>query len=136
MTPCGVSLKTIFVSFCPLARVRGAFWLALPRGGQDCGTNPFLAATKLYRPGSTSLKRKYPALSVVVPYGTVFRWSSGCRVRYVFLRGSPLVALKKTYLTLQPLDQRNTRSEEHTSELQSLTNLVCRLLLDKKKMKM
>src|SRR5258706_2629491 len=27
----------------------------------------------------------------------------------------------------------NTRSEEHTSELQSLTNLVCRLLLEKKK---
>src|SRR5262249_58195102 len=27
----------------------------------------------------------------------------------------------------------STRSEEHTSELQSLTNLVCRLLLDKKK---
>src|SRR5215213_6346264 len=30
----------------------------------------------------------------------------------------------------QPL---NARSEEHTSELQSLTNLVCRLLLEKKK---
>src|SRR5438093_13176088 len=29
-----------------------------------------------------------------------------------------------------PLDER---SEEHTSELQSLTNLVCRLLLEKKK---
>src|SRR5262249_59983191 len=29
--------------------------------------------------------------------------------------------------------QRTTRSEEHTSELQSLTNLVCRLLLEKKK---
>src|SRR5438046_8295492 len=27
----------------------------------------------------------------------------------------------------------NSRSEEHTSELQSLTNLVCRLLLEKKK---
>src|ERR1019366_10801842 len=27
------------------------------------------------------------------------------------------------------------RSEEHTSELQSLTNLVCRLLLEKKKQK-
>src|SRR5258706_104309 len=27
----------------------------------------------------------------------------------------------------------NNRSEEHTSELQSLTNLVCRLLLEKKK---
>src|SRR5437016_10013720 len=30
---------------------------------------------------------------------------------------------------------RATRSEEHTSELQSLTNLVCRLLLEKKKNK-
>src|SRR5437016_13680783 len=29
--------------------------------------------------------------------------------------------------------QRDRRSEEHTSELQSLTNLVCRLLLEKKK---
>src|SRR5438093_5243127 len=30
---------------------------------------------------------------------------------------------------------RLVRSEEHTSELQSLTNLVCRLLLEKKKKK-
>src|SRR5437016_8318587 len=30
---------------------------------------------------------------------------------------------------------RTWRSEEHTSELQSLTNLVCRLLLEKKKKK-
>src|SRR5438046_6985764 len=29
--------------------------------------------------------------------------------------------------------EANPRSEEHTSELQSLTNLVCRLLLEKKK---
>src|SRR5262249_56261564 len=29
--------------------------------------------------------------------------------------------------------RRDARSEEHTSELQSLTNLVCRLLLEKKK---
>src|SRR5262249_61491322 len=29
--------------------------------------------------------------------------------------------------------QTRSRSEEHTSELQSLTNLVCRLLLEKKK---
>src|SRR5258706_265307 len=32
-------------------------------------------------------------------------------------------------------DERAARSEEHTSELQSLTNLVCRLLLEKKKKK-
>src|SRR5438093_5519704 len=31
------------------------------------------------------------------------------------------------------LNEENQRSEEHTSELQSLTNLVCRLLLEKKK---
>src|SRR5438093_11402841 len=34
----------------------------------------------------------------------------------------------------RPFGQRQPpRSEEHTSELQSLTNLVCRLLLEKKK---
>src|SRR5262249_56489223 len=32
-----------------------------------------------------------------------------------------------------PLQTSYERSEEHTSELQSLTNLVCRLLLEKKK---
>src|SRR5258706_11007555 len=32
--------------------------------------------------------------------------------------------------------KRTMRSEEHTSELQSLTNLVCRLLLEKKKKKL
>src|SRR5690242_21944217 len=31
------------------------------------------------------------------------------------------------------LDEPHTRSEEHTSELQSHVNLVCRLLLEKKK---
>src|SRR5437016_8460098 len=36
-------------------------------------------------------------------------------------------------LTPMPLAISMGRSEEHTSELQSLTNLVCRLLLEKKK---
>src|SRR5438046_6357864 len=35
----------------------------------------------------------------------------------------------------QNLRKKGARSEEHTSELQSLTNLVCRLLLEKKKYK-
>src|SRR5258706_9061769 len=34
-----------------------------------------------------------------------------------------------------PAARDGDRSEEHTSELQSLTNLVCRLLLEKKKKK-
>src|SRR5256885_6319021 len=36
---------------------------------------------------------------------------------------------------LRPCDWLQDRSEEHTSELQSPCNLVCRLLLEKKKMK-
>src|SRR5438093_6174901 len=37
--------------------------------------------------------------------------------------------------TANSTKSRSGRSEEHTSELQSLTNLVCRLLLEKKKKK-
>src|SRR2546430_13440329 len=33
----------------------------------------------------------------------------------------------------RPMSSRKSRSEEHTSELQSQSNLVCRLLLEKKK---
>src|SRR5438132_10107431 len=33
----------------------------------------------------------------------------------------------------RPVDERDERSEEHTSELQSHSDLVCRLLLEKKK---
>src|SRR2546423_4787045 len=36
-------------------------------------------------------------------------------------------------LTAIPVRQQSVRSEEHTSELQSLAYLVCRLLLEKKK---
>src|SRR5204862_8110681 len=37
------------------------------------------------------------------------------------------------YLSQLPVAVRQTRSEEHTSELQSRRDLVCRLLLEKKK---
>src|SRR5438046_3817213 len=41
--------------------------------------------------------------------------------------------LKKSLDDVAALYDQRRRSEEHTSELQSLTNLVCRLLLEKKK---
>src|ERR1039458_3492274 len=44
-----------------------------------------------------------------------------------------LLALRAEEHALQLLDQQYKRSEEHTSELQSLRHLVCRLLLEKKK---
>src|SRR5437016_10827188 len=43
--------------------------------------------------------------------------------------------LQKYTIDLYREIEAASRSEEHTSELQSLTNLVCRLLLEKKKKK-
>src|SRR3712207_9473178 len=73
-----------------------------------------------------------PPRSTLFPYTTLFR--SGVRGCGLVLeraghdRAPPLVSHD-----LVPLaEQRSTRSEEHTSELQSRQYLVCRLLLEKK----
>src|SRR2546430_5455683 len=45
----------------------------------------------------------------------------------------PGAALRRlNVVTCREPDRRHVRSEEHTSELQSQSNLVCRLLLEKK----
>src|SRR5438093_8794335 len=49
-------------------------------------------------------------------------------------RRSASAAWQRVWPARLPLNAER-RSEEHTSELQSLTNLVCRLLLEKKKKK-
>src|SRR5258706_15470893 len=54
------------------------------------------------------------------------------------LPGKPLADIGGVAMIVRVLRQAlaaglGPRSEEHTSELQSLTNLVCRLLLEKKK---
>src|SRR5437016_9251402 len=68
-----------------------------------------------------------PPRSTLFPYTTLFR----SKVRGA--RPMPILALCCRWLTTGT--PTATRSEEHTSELQSLTNLVCRLLLEKKKNK-
>src|SRR5438093_2769721 len=67
-----------------------------------------------------------PPRSTLFPYTTLFRSSSSStRARFITHRSIRLGgACRKS---------TRSRSEEHTSELQSLTNLVCRLLLEKKK---
>src|SRR2546427_6611661 len=45
---------------------------------------------------------------------------------------SPILSARYTLEALK-INPSTTRSEEHTSELQSQSNLVCRLLLEKKK---
>src|SRR5256885_4964743 len=41
--------------------------------------------------------------------------------------------MRRSWLVFRSVIRRASRSEEHTSELQSPCNLVCRLLLEKKK---
>src|SRR5438093_1683279 len=67
-----------------------------------------------------------PPRSTLFPYTTLFR--SGVSRRIDRESAGPAVA-RRDALGGKAL----ARSEEHTSELQSLTNLVCRLLLEKKK---
>src|SRR5205807_9556978 len=68
-----------------------------------------------------------PPRSTLFPYTTLFR--SQHLAAHLELIGS-LVASVDAARVFQPL---RDRSEEHTSELQSPCNLVCRLLLEKKK---
>src|SRR5258705_10241269 len=72
-----------------------------------------------------------PPRSTLFPYTTLFR-----------SRVAPQARREMRFLGAQPVERiahvaqacdRYARSEEHTSELQSLRHLVCRLLLEKKK---
>src|SRR2546430_12335758 len=86
-----------------------------------------------------------PPRSTLFPYTTLFRSARG---RGQARRGAPQVPASRGSAeggggALQPravgaadgarLRGDRARSEEHTSELQSQSNLVCRLLLEKKK---
>src|SRR5258706_1622958 len=65
-----------------------------------------------------------PPRSTLFPYTTLFRSREGAKILRL---GRPIES------TGCKVGSFERRSEEHTSELQSLTNLVCRLLLEKKK---
>src|SRR5688572_31145828 len=73
-----------------------------------------------------------PERSTLFPYTTLFRSN-----RYQKNGFDGLNEMSRTPHTIHRIDkkveQKILRSEEHTSELQSQSNLVCRLLLEKKK---
>src|SRR5688572_32334327 len=83
-----------------------------------------------------------PPRSTLFPYTTLFR-----SPRYAAVFSADRVEFRRREsgidsllsVTVSPEDdaevRRVSRSEEHTSELQSQSNLVCRLLLEKKKKK-
>src|SRR6266446_7201389 len=68
-----------------------------------------------------------PPRSTLFPYTTLFRPRAGDPAGRVRLHAS-----RHNDRAAQP-GRARLRSEEHTSELQSPCNLVCRLLLEKKK---
>src|SRR5438093_8441593 len=84
-----------------------------------------------------------PPRSTLFPYTTLFRSVAAERERQleILVRervGEALADVRRRGAgaavdACQRNFGRRLRSEEHTSELQSLTNLVCRLLLEKKK---
>src|SRR5256886_10164333 len=94
-----------------------------------------------------------PPRSTLFPYTTLFRsviigelrWPGNCRERPQAVDNCPRLESMHTPKILKGLvsdhalrqkganDHRFGRSEEHTSELQSQSNIVCRLLLEKKK---
>src|SRR2546426_8842664 len=84
-----------------------------------------------------------PPRSTLFPYTTLFRSKSvpAAATKWTPERALGLVSDIRAQGALKPFVihqfflEHDLRSEEHTSELQSPCNLVCRLLLEKKKKK-
>src|SRR2546421_8849949 len=88
-----------------------------------------------------------PPRSTLFPYTTLFRSDKESQYTRIndYYGSNPSVGLPSIYKTifkeldsvlqanLLPIPLSIQRSEEHTSELQSRSDLVCRLLLEKKK---
>src|SRR5262249_62048368 len=85
----------------------------------------------LYRIIFFFLMIRTPQRSPLFPYTTLFRSRRRSSDRSISIVCSRSPRRCRAAASLLP--SREPRSEEHTSELQSLTNLVCRLLLEKKK---
>src|SRR2546422_11386918 len=70
-----------------------------------------------------------PPRSTLFPYTTLFRSTLAAQT------GRPAQVIGMHFMNPVPVMPLVERSEEHTSELQSRLHLVCRLLLEKKKIK-
>src|SRR5256885_7404249 len=83
-----------------------------------------------------------PPRSTLFPYTTLFRSGTtrsgspkNCAKSHTWIKYNSSQSTIKTAKIYSPMtsSRGRLRSEEHTSELQSPCNLVCRLLLEKKK---
>src|SRR3989442_10503337 len=101
---------------------------------------PFRPQPTITDPCFFFLMIRRPPRSTLFPYTTLFRSSTTLRDAAYPLLGSgkgsdlyPSVAPSFRNARVQVTTFPRSRSEEHTSELQSRPHLVCRLLLEKKK---
>src|SRR2546427_2215292 len=78
-----------------------------------------------------------PPRSTLFPYTTLFRShrATGVQIDFIGVGARVAVVVRTPAVDLEGAHVQDLRSEEHTSELQSQSNLVCRLLLEKKKYK-
>src|SRR2546427_5736645 len=74
-----------------------------------------------------------PPRSTLFPYTTLFRSAFKFRGAFNALSRFSPAQRKAGVVAFSSGNHAQARSEEHTSELQSQSNLVCRLLLEKKK---
>src|SRR5262249_62182919 len=105
---------------------------------------PSLCALATLTPSFFSFTQRRPPTSTLFPYTTLFRSDQvgvfvGDHHRCAWPRHPAHFPQGADGITevVESAHREDSveRSEEHTSELQSLTNLVCRLLLEKKKKK-
>src|SRR5260370_35244545 len=76
------------------------------------------------------LMKRGPPKSTLFPYTPPFRSTASSATSAPPWRSPP----RRSTMSAFPPSSARPRSEEHTSELQSHLNLVCRLLLEKKKL--
>src|ERR1019366_10207299 len=112
----------------PCWRVRPTWSLATPFPGPVPGSLTTWAVS-----GSAAKNVAYTR-NFFIGYLILFQDQQVLAIRNVFLLGDEMETIGLDLLNhIGHIEADMGRSEEHTSELQSLTNLVCRLLLEKKK---
>src|SRR6266700_957033 len=91
---------------------------------------PWVTSAKLWR--QLSLRSPWPSPARRPPWRTMMAASAWSPRTCTWGARTQRWPPRKRRSNCLPRSRRSTRSEEHTSELQSRENLVCRLLLEKK----
>src|SRR5688572_33107541 len=97
----------------------------------------YYTVTRLYDEALISvsilfLMIRRPTRSTLFPYTTLFRSRGWLQIKGAIKQEYIETWMEDLWVRIGQDENDKSRSEEHTSELQSQSNLVCRLLLEKK----